>query len=140
MTGLRTAFTTAAGDTDLSTRLFGEEASRGLDALQILGRRYDVVVTNPPYAGSGASSLARKTHLREAYSARQGAICTPHSSSDAASSGRETGCASGMVTQQRWFFLKSFAPLRATVLIDLHTSRRSHTLVQGRSRRSAARS
>ena len=53
MTGLRTAFTTAAGDTDLSTRLFGEEASRGLDALQILGRRYDVVVTNPPYAGRG---------------------------------------------------------------------------------------
>ena len=51
MTGLRTAFTAAAGDTDLSTRLFGEEASRGLDALQILGRRYDVVVTNPPYGG-----------------------------------------------------------------------------------------
>ena len=43
------AFTAAAGDTDLSTRLFGEEAARGLDALQILGRRYDVVVTNPPY-------------------------------------------------------------------------------------------
>ena len=51
MTGLRQAFTTAAGDQDLSTRLFGEEAARGLDALQILGRRYDVVVTNPPYPG-----------------------------------------------------------------------------------------
>ena len=51
MAGLRKAFTAAAGDTDLSTRLFGEEASRGLDALQILGRRYDVVVTNPPYQG-----------------------------------------------------------------------------------------
>ena len=48
---LRTAFTGAANETDLSQHLFGEEASRGLTALEVLGGRYDVVVTNPPYVG-----------------------------------------------------------------------------------------
>jgi hypothetical protein len=64
MTGLRKAFTAAAGDTDLSTRLFGEEGSRGLDALQILGRRYDVVVTNPPYVGFRKISPAIRDGLK----------------------------------------------------------------------------
>ena len=111
MTGLRTAFTTAAGDTDLSTRLFGEEAGRGLDALQILGRRYDVVVTNPPYAGAGTEPVRRSEGV-------SGARVRSRARGDlyAAFILRCTSLAQdgvvGMVTLQGWMFRRPFLELR----------------------------
>lgn len=114
MAGLRKAFTAAAGDTDLSTRLFGEEASRGLDALQILGRRYDVVVTNPPYLGHKKFGKQLDSFIRANYeSARRDLYATfilrcrefAHSAGIV-----------GMITQQSWMFLRSFAKLRTAVL------------------------
>lgn len=114
MTGLRRAFTAAAGDTDLGTRLFGEEASRGLDALQVLGRRYDVVVTNPPYLGHkkfgpGLDAFVRTEYepaRRDLYATfilRGREFCRDHGML-------------GMITQQSWMFLRSFAKVRRLVL------------------------
>ena len=48
---LLTAIEDAAGQigSDPTERLFAEDTARGLKLLQILSRRYDVVVMNPPY-------------------------------------------------------------------------------------------
>jgi predicted RNA methylase len=39
----------AGGEIDPAERLFAEDTARGLELLRLLGRRYDIVVMNPPY-------------------------------------------------------------------------------------------
>src|SRR5690606_7456942 len=50
--GLQEEFECQARSEDMGQRLFGEEAAKGISLVEALGNRYDVVVTNPPYAGS----------------------------------------------------------------------------------------
>jgi hypothetical protein len=114
ITGLRQAFSAAAGESDLGQRLFGEEASRGLDGLQILGRRYDVVVTNPPYAGSKNLDGPLKAFIQQHYAPGKRDLYAAfilrcrEFAQDAA--------VVGMVTQQSWMFLSSYHQLREGVL------------------------
>ena len=49
---LHEQFEREADAKDLSTAIFGAEAEKGLDLIELLSRRYDVVATNPPYMGS----------------------------------------------------------------------------------------
>ena len=106
------SFKAEAGNTDdVSAALFGREAEQGVRLLQLLDRRYAVVVTNPPYMGSkNMDTLLRKyterhypTGKRDLYAAfilRCIELCRPD--------GRVA-----MVTMQSWMFLRSFAELRA---------------------------
>src|SRR5207237_1256985 len=50
--GLREHFELEAGEADLGRRLFGQELTKGVGLVELLGSTYDVVVANPPYAGS----------------------------------------------------------------------------------------
>lgn len=113
MAALREAFTTAAGDTDLSTRLFGEEASRGLDALDIFGRRYDVVLTNPPYLRASKGQPELRAYLRREYAkgAHDLFLAFILRARDLCREGRV-----GMVTQQAWMFLVRYRATRHFVL------------------------
>ena len=124
MAGLRKAFTAAAGDTDLTTRLFGEEASRGLDALQILGRRYDVVVTNPPYAGSGNLDPGLRKLLASLYETGKSDLYAAFilRCSELANSGGRFG----VLTQEGWMFLESLSDLRATILRNVRLQSLAH--------------
>jgi hypothetical protein len=112
--GLREEFEKQADSQDLGQRLFGEEAAKGVSLVEALGGHYDVVVTNPPYAGSGNLNPRLKTFLekeykegkRDLYAAfilRCRDFCKPDSYV-------------GMVTQQSWMFIKSFEALRKDVL------------------------
>ena len=124
MTGLRKAFTAAAGDTDLSTRLFGEEASRGLDALQILGRRYDVVVTNPPYQLAGALAADFKTWLARTYGSARRDL---YSSFIVRSMDfLLDGGISGLVVRDGWLFGARFAEFRKDTLPHIAIRQLAH--------------
>ncbi len=101
-----------AATADPADALFGREAERGVRLLQLLDQRYSVVVTNPPYMGSGNmdESLKKfvekhyKSGKRDLYAAfilRCIELCL------------EGGRVS-MITQQTWMFLRSFSDLRAT--------------------------
>ena len=101
----------AADADDVAMMLFGREASEGLRLLQLLERRYQIVVTNPPYMGSKHMAndlrawieLLYSTGRRDLYSAfilRCIELTLP--------TGRV-----GMVTMQGWMFLRSFAELRS---------------------------
>ncbi len=112
--GLREEFERESQSEDLGQRLFGQEAAKGVGLVEALGRRYDVVVANPPYQGSGSLNSGYKSFLakeyadgkRDVYAAfilRCMDFCHQH--------GRL-----GMVTQQSWMFLRSFVGLRKRVL------------------------
>ena len=119
-------FKVEAGNTDdVSAALFGREAERGVRLLQLLDRRYAVVVTNPPYMGSKNMDMLLKKYVekyypsgkRDLYAAfilRCLELCRPN--------GRVA-----MVTMQSWMFLRSFAELRAMPKEKIQEIRRPGT-------------
>jgi hypothetical protein len=114
VTELRKSFNREAGEPDLGRHLFGAEAARGLDLLQVLGRRYDVVVTNPPYAGNGNLDHKLKMLVDHDYSAGKrdlyGAFilrCREFASG---------GARVGMVTRDGWITQVGFKALREQLL------------------------
>ncbi len=105
------SFHDEAASADPADALFGREAERGVRLLQILDRKYAVVVTNPPYMGSKNMPDLLKKYVEQHYNAgkrdlyaafilRCLNLCLP-------------GGRVAMVTQQSWMFLRSFAELRA---------------------------
>lgn len=112
--GIRDEFDKEAHSEDIGRRLFGQDVAKGVSLVEALVRRYDVIVTNPPYAGSrnlddqikrfvereyrdGKRDLYAAFILRNLQFARVGGFV-------------------GMVTQQAWLFLRSFTKLRAGIL------------------------
>lgn len=104
------SFAAEAGAGDVAADLFGREAERGVRLLQLLDRKYALVVTNPPYMGSGNMDAPLKSYIekqfkpgkRDLYAAfilRCLSLCR--------AAGRVA-----MITQQSWMFLRSFAELR----------------------------
>ncbi len=111
---LREQFERLSGDEDVGRRLFGEELAKGVSLVELLARRYDVVVTNPPYAGSKNLDEPVKGFIEREYKEGKRDLyaafilrCLDFA--------REGGYL-GMVTQQSWLFLRSFAKLRQRVL------------------------
>jgi hypothetical protein len=99
---------------DLGRKLFGEEVAKGVSLVELLSRRYDVVVTNPPYAGSKNLEQPVKGFLEREYEEAKRDLyaafilrCLEFA---------RPGGYVGMVTQQSWLFLRSFAKLRRRVL------------------------
>lgn len=102
---------------------FGGETALGVDAenlqrlaaqAKIMARKYDVVVTNPPYMGSSGMGAKLAEFVKKQY---------PDSKSDLFAvfmeRGREYTQIGGyccMVTMQSWMFLSSFEKLRGTIM------------------------
>lgn len=104
----------AASSGEVAAQLFGERVAQGMSLLRVLQRRYAVVVTNPPYAGSKNLDRPLRRHIEQYY---------PKGKRDlyAAFIQRcltlaQDGGRIGMVTQQSWMFLRSFAELRKDLL------------------------
>ncbi len=124
LAGLREEFARQATSDDLGQRLFGQEAARGVDIVEALSRRYDVVVTNPPYMGSGGMGVTFKAFVEREYKDGKRDLYTAFilRCRDFAVSGGVVG----MVTQQSWLFLRSFAALREGVLRGAHLATLAH--------------
>lgn len=111
---------------------FGGETALGVDAenlqrlaaqAKIMARKYDVVVTNPPYMGSSGMGARLAEFVKKQY---------PDSKSDLFAvfmeRGREYTKANGylaMITQHAWMFLSSFEKLRAK-LMEIDTVNMAH--------------
>ncbi|MCL4534925.1 MAG: BREX-1 system adenine-specific DNA-methyltransferase PglX [Chloroflexi bacterium] len=114
LAGLQEEFERQAQSADLGQRLFGQEAAKGVSLVEVLGGRYDVVVANPPYQGSDSLPPELKDYLKREYKGGKEDLY-------AAFILRCRGfCAHrglvGMVAQQSWMFLRSFAGLRKDTL------------------------
>lgn len=91
-----------------------EKAQRALEELEPLARRYDVVVANPPYLGSGSMNPWMSKWVKRNYPDGKADlfaafICRGFSFAD------ERGY-SAMVTMQSWMFLSSFENLRKSII------------------------
>jgi hypothetical protein len=100
-----------AHSTNIMNRIFGMEGTKGLGLLEVLGHRYDVVCTNPPYMGSTNMGSILKGFIGKKYSPGKADLyaafiirCYELA---------KTNSQVAMVTQQTWMFLKSFESLRA---------------------------
>lgn len=117
---------------ELGENPFGGETALGVDAenlqrlaaqAKIMARKYDVVVTNPPYMGSSGMDARLAEFVKKQY---------PDSKSDLFAvfmeRGREYAKANGylaMITQHAWMFLSSFEKLRAK-LMEIDTVNMAH--------------
>lgn len=117
---------------ELGENPFGGETALGVDAenlqrlaaqAKIMARKYDVVVTNPPYMGSSGMGAKLAEFVKKQY---------PDSKSDLFAvfmeRGREYTKANGylaMITQHAWMFLSSFEKLRAK-LMEIDTVNMAH--------------
>ncbi|MES4792705.1 MAG: hypothetical protein C4321_06680, partial [Chloroflexota bacterium] len=114
LAGLREHVEGDAPPDDLGRKLFGEEVRKGVSLVELLSDRYDVVVTNPPYAGSGNLDEPVKGFVEREYADGKRDLYAAFilRCLDFARRGGYVG----MVTQQSWLFLRSFAKLRRRVL------------------------
>ena len=112
--GLQEEFERQAESEDLGQRLFGEEAAKGVSLVEALGRQYDVVVTNPPYAGSKNLNERLKKFVEREY--KEGKRDLYAAFIQRCRDFARPGGHVGMVTQQSWMFLRSYATLRKDVL------------------------
>lgn len=114
LSGLQEEFDSQAQSEDLGQRLFGKDAAKGIGLVEALGRRYDVVVINPPYAGSGNLNPALKTFIEREYKEGKRDLYAAFIQRCRGFAGLDGYV--GMVTQQSWLFLRSFAALRKQAL------------------------
>ena len=108
---------------ELGENPFGGETALGVDAenlqrlaaqAKIMARKYDVVVTNPPYMGSSGMGARLAEFVKKQY---------PDSKSDLVAVFMERGLDwvkesgyTSMITMESWMFLSSFENLRKKVL------------------------
>ena len=98
--------------------LFTENYETTLNAWnfkRLLAQKYDVVVTNPPYAGSSGINAKAVNFLKDKY---------PNTKSDMFAAFIERCCDlaklkgyTAMITQQAWMFLSSYEKLRANLSV-----------------------
>jgi hypothetical protein len=104
----------AAETFDVNRRMFGQEAIKGVQLLDLLTRRYDVVTTNPPYMGDLQMGPTLKKLTKSFY---------PQSASDLYAAFIERclqltaqGQYTSMITQQAFMFNVDSAELRTDIV------------------------
>jgi hypothetical protein len=111
---LHQQFMREADAKDLSTAIFGTEAEKGLDLIDLLSGFYDVVVTNPPYMGSKNMEQQLRAYIQRHYEEGKRDLYAAFIQR-CLQLARHDGKVA-MVTQQSWMFLRSYAELRKGVL------------------------
>jgi hypothetical protein len=104
------AFARARAAEGVDQGFFVAEATKGLRLLEIMGQRYDVVLTNPPYMTSRNMNAVLKEYLQKAYSVTKSdlyAAFVQRCTEWLADSGRL-----GMIAQQSFMFISSYEKLR----------------------------
>lgn len=121
---IRGTFEEEARTEDIAQRMFGRDLEKGIGLVEALTRRYDVVVTNPPYAGSRNLDPEVKAFVEREFKEGKRDLyaafilrCLEFA---------RPGGHVGMVTQQSWLFLRSFAKLRGRVLGDTAVTTLAH--------------
>ncbi len=102
-----------AGAADVRRRLFAEDAIQGVAFIELMRKRFDVVLMNPPF---GAGSLAAKKELNQSY---------PRTKNDLYAAFVERGVQLlhplgmlGALTSRTGFFLSSFQKWREEILLE----------------------
>ena len=106
MDRIREKFTTEAERANQVEKFFSQAAVQGMQIVDLLSRRYDVVAANPPYMGSGNMGPMLKKYVEINYSEGKGDL---YASFIIRNMGlvKKFGKIS-MITKQSWMFQKSY--------------------------------
>lgn len=114
LTTLKDYVDRAAESFDINRRMFGQEAIKGVQFLDLLTRRYDVVTTNPPYMGDLQMGPTLKQFTKRSY---------PESSSDLYAAFIQRclqltapDTYTAMITQQAFMFNADLAEMRIGII------------------------
>jgi len=105
------AFARSQAAKGVDQHFFTGEAVKGLRLLDVMLRKYDVVVTNPPYRGKRDLNDVVASYLDSAYPSGKGDIYAAFMVRCAEF--LEAGGRLGMIVQQSFMFISSYANLRA---------------------------
>lgn len=107
---LEAHFAAEAVDADLSRRFYGQAAGKALQAFDLLSRRYDVVLANPPYMGSKNMGEVLRPYVETHYAPGKRDLYA------AFMLRCRTLCAEGgrfaLVVPQPWMFVSSYEQMR----------------------------
>jgi hypothetical protein len=106
-------------------RFFESEAVKGLQLLDIMLNRYDVVVTNPPYSGKRNLNDVLAAYLDTAYPTGKGDLYAAFIQRCAEL--LEPDGRLGMITQQSFMFLSSYEALRTSLRTRFAIETMAHT-------------
>jgi len=112
MARLRGHFESEARIADLTQAFFSRAAGRGLALFDLLERRYDVVVANPPWMGSKNMGPVVKRYVEKHYGPGKRDLYAAFILR-CLELAREGGRVS-LIAQQTWLFLSSYAALRSS--------------------------
>jgi hypothetical protein len=104
----------AAESFDLNRRMFGQEAIKGVQLLDLLTRRYDVVATNPPYLYNRNMGGTLRSFVRQVYS-NSGSDLYACFVTRCTTLTRTCGFVA-MISQQSFMFIRTYENLRKHLL------------------------
>lgn len=114
LTSIKRYYEKASQSFDLNRQMFANEAYKGVQILDLLEQKYDVVATNPPYMGNGNMSQKMRSYLKnnfqDSYSDLYAAFITR-----SLELVRTNGFIS-MISQQTFMFIRSYQKLRYSIL------------------------
>jgi hypothetical protein len=99
---------------DPSATVFGHAASGATRAAALLGGRYTLVVTNPPFLGRGKQCDRLKSYCDRVYSLAKADLSTCFIERNISLTA--TGGTVAMVTPQTWLFLTTYTKMRQALL------------------------
>lgn len=103
-----------AGDGGLFGSSSRERLRRALDTCEVLSRRHDCVVANPPYMGSSSFGPFMSRWVKKGYPDVKSDLCTCFIERGF-SLAKDRGYAA-MITMQSWMFLGSFEGMRSSLI------------------------
>jgi hypothetical protein len=114
-------FTAEARDSgEFNDQLMGVEAKTGFRLLELLSKKYEVVVANPPYMGSKNMGPVLKGHINDWFKAGKRDLYAAFMLRALELCQKDAMAA--FVTPQSWMFLRSFCNLRLNNDENLRTS------------------
>lgn len=103
-------------DIDLQTTSTLKQITPLIRAGEVLAQKYDVVVTNPPYMGTGNMNSKLKEYLKKNYKDSKSDLFAVFIEKCMQMLDKNSFLA--MITQHSWMFLTSYEKLRASILMD----------------------
>ena len=118
-------FAKAQAEAGADQSFFAGEAIKGMQVLDLMLRKYDVVVTNPPYMGNRNMNNILSDFLKDQYPNGKGdlyAAFIVRCGELAEEHGRV-----GMITQQSFMFISSYEKMRDEILDEFAIETMAHT-------------
>jgi hypothetical protein len=107
---LRNHFVDQAASSDIMNAFFGHSGEKSLQYFDLISKKFDIVISNPPWMGYRNMGTKLKQYVSKIYSSGKGDLFASFILRSIQLT--KPGGYIGMVTQQSWLYLRSFSDIR----------------------------